>query len=84
MFSTVKVNCSRCGDLSVPVGNSEAIPGVAASYASKAEEIHANSLDHIMKGFSENNPRLKKGLEPIRSVVKANLQDFTHGKDHNA
>jgi hypothetical protein len=84
MFKTVNVNCSRCGEYKTAIGDSEAIPGVDDSYVSRATDLHKNNISHTMAGFKENNPRVKQGLKPISSVVTGNLEDFSHGKDHNA
>ena len=89
MPKKVNIKCAHCGEAQELVEDSKAIPGVAGTYISAGEEQHLNSVNHaaeVMKKESIDKGLRDMGITPndLKESATGRLDEFGHGKDHNA
>jgi len=79
MAKNVKIKCRHCSKSSEFVSDRNAIPGVEATYIQRAIDQHKAGFTHGVN-FGSN----QLGAKPKPEKIKAKLDEFDHGKDHNA
>ena len=89
MPKKVNIKCAHCGEARELVDDSNAISGVPETYVSAGEKQHLNSVNHaaeVMKKESIDKGMRDMGMEPheLKESATGRLEEFGHGKDHNA
>jgi len=79
MAKNVKIKCRHCSASNEIVSDVHAIPGVDDTYIQRAIDQHKSGFKHGVN-FGSN----QLGLKPKPEKIKAKLDNFNHGKDHNA
>ena len=89
MAKKVNISCAHCGEAQELVHDMHAIPGVAGTYVSAGEAQHLDSASHgaeVMKKEAIDKGLREAGMTPSETKESATgrLEEFGHGKDHNA
>jgi hypothetical protein len=89
MARKVNINCAHCGEAQELVHDMHAIPGVPGTYVSAGEGQHLNSAGHgaeVMKKEAIDKGLRDMGMTPNETKESATgrLEEFGHGKEHNA
>jgi hypothetical protein len=89
MAKKVNIKCAHCGEAQELVHDTAAIPGVPGTYVSAGEEQHLNSVKHaseVMFKESIDKGLRDMGMKPhdLKESATGRLEEFGHGKEHNA
>lgn len=85
MAKKVNITCAHCGDSTTKVHKSHGIKGVPATLEAAAEQGHKESAMHGLNTAASGLMGLSLyGNTSKAESVTGKLDDFTHGKEHNA